>query len=121
MRRGWAFSLLASSRHSIFTEVGQLTVGDTVQSNLRERRSPLTWRPSVAVDDPRVRYPVTHKIACAMSPYGNGGGKHARGPPLRVCGVHSGVAVVVCPPGLSDAELRMIGRRACFGHQDCTA
>jgi hypothetical protein len=43
---------------------------------------------------------------------------------VRLCefrGVHSGVAVVVCPPGLSDAELRMIGRRACFGHQDCTA
>jgi hypothetical protein len=41
--------------------------------------------------------------------------------PCEFRGVHAGVAVVVCPPGLSDAELRMIGRRACFGHQDCTA
>jgi hypothetical protein len=36
-------------------------------------------------------------------------------------GAHGGMAVVVCPPGLGDAELRMIGRRACFGRQDCTA
>jgi hypothetical protein len=41
--------------------------------------------------------------------------------PCEFRGVHAGVAVVVCPPGLSDAELRMIGRRTCFGHQDCTA
>jgi hypothetical protein len=32
-----------------------------------------------------------------------------------------GVAVVVCPPGLSDEQLRLIGRRACFGQRDCTA
>ena len=30
-------------------------------------------------------------------------------------GAHGGMAVVVCPPGLGDAELRMVGRRACFG------
>jgi hypothetical protein len=41
--------------------------------------------------------------------------------PCEFRGVHAGVAVVVCHPGLSDAELRMIGRQACFGHQDCTA
>src|SRR5215207_7926630 len=41
--------------------------------------------------------------------------------PCEFRGVQSGVAVVVCPSGLSDAELRMLGRRACFGHQDCTA
>jgi hypothetical protein len=34
--------------------------------------------------------------------------------PCEFRGVHSGAAVVVCPPGLSDAELRMIGRR-CVG------
>ena len=41
--------------------------------------------------------------------------------PCEFRGAHEGVAVVVCPPQLSDAELRMIGRRACFGRQDCTA
>jgi hypothetical protein len=41
--------------------------------------------------------------------------------PCEFRGVHDGVAVVVCPPGLSDAELRKIGRQACFGHQNCTA
>ncbi len=41
--------------------------------------------------------------------------------PCEFRGVHAGVAVIVCPPKLSDAELRMIGRQACVGEQDCTA
>ena len=41
--------------------------------------------------------------------------------PCEFRGVHAGVAVIVCPPKLSDAELRMIGRQACLGKQDCTA
>src|SRR5688572_1447084 len=49
-----------------------------------------------------------------MSPYGNGGGKHARGPPLRV---------PRCPRGRGGGRLSSGAerRRACFGHQDCTA
>jgi hypothetical protein len=41
--------------------------------------------------------------------------------PCEFRGVHAGVAVIVCPRKLSDAELRMIGRQACLGKQDCTA
>jgi hypothetical protein len=33
----------------------------------------------------------------------------------------AGHAVVVCPPGLADDALRLIGRLACQGEQGCTA
>jgi hypothetical protein len=33
----------------------------------------------------------------------------------------AGAAVVVCPPGLADDALRLIGRTACQGAERCTA
>ena len=36
-------------------------------------------------------------------------------------GRRDGVAVVVCPPGLGDQELRRAGRVACRGEPSCTA
>ena len=33
----------------------------------------------------------------------------------------AGAAVVVCPPGLPDAALRLAGRLACRGERGCTA
>lgn len=36
-------------------------------------------------------------------------------------GREAGAAVVVCPPGLSDEDLRLIGRVACQGAGHCTA
>ena len=36
-------------------------------------------------------------------------------------GRDAGAAVVVCPPGLSDDDLRLIGRVACQSAEKCTA